>query len=602
MADKLHSEFDALPDVRDSKELHSEFDSLAPAAPAKPGILENAGQTASDLARGAGQGLSFGFSDEAMGGAQALKDIISDPSKAQDFLKLYRQHQQEEQTANEAAAKRSPIAYNIGDYGSTLASGLLTGGGSLAGRVGAKGLAQLALKGGLTGGAQALGRSTNTIEGNPQGLASDVTTGTTAGAILGPILGKTFEKAPGSAVSAEMKAINQAEQGAITQSPMKSQIAEAFNAGKIGQGYNKSKDVVSREAAKEQSSISGIKNVFDDAETKLLKDKKELLDTATSVLKPEPEKISQIPSFLDFASKSGEVSKRDLQEVAQVLEQYSQGGLSPKAADAARRKIQQMASTVQDPNVRGSLNGVADELESGIEKTVPGYGDINSQIHQFLKSGRETLLSRGKDPQVSRIQIGGLAKEDLKTESELGRILGSLRNYTPNTTKESQGAVDKTMASLSNLFEENPDLAKKLGINLPGLEKQIYNAADQTAVANKLIPGALGDLKPGSGMLGIPQFGEKGLLKGANLAGQATKKSSDLYRLTKDGLVNTAQQLQNSGVPGLSSVGEGLAKALESGDQHKTNATLFTILQNPTARKFLGYSPENQSKGDNFGQ
>lgn len=640
MPDKLHSEFDALPDVRDSKELHSEFDSLpSSGGSAQPGILEKTGQTLADTARGAGQGLSFGFSDEALGAARAAGDVLSGQN-AQDFLKLYRQHQQEEQAANEAAAQRSPIAYNVGDYGSSIASGLLSGGASTAGKLGLKGLLALAGKGAAIGGTQALGRSTATLDQNPGQLATEVGTGAALGGILGPALNfapKTTGTILGGAIAAP-SAIKDIQEGnyltggakalgglaagrtlggilskpkvaqeaseEIQQSPLKAQVLEAFRAGKAGEGFNKSKDVLSREASKEQSNIGGIKQVFDTAEQKLVGDKQKLLDVADTVLQPEPEKVSQIPQFLEFASKSGEVSRKDLSEIAQVLDLYKQGGLSPKMADAARKKVQQMAYNVQDPNVRGSLSGVADELQAGIEKAVPGYGQANSDIHNFLKSGRETLLSRGKDPEVSQLKVSNLGKEDLKTETELGRIIGSLRNYTPNTTKESQGAVDKTMESLGTLFQDNPDLAKKLGINLPGLEKQIYTAADQNAVANKLIPGALSDLKPSAGMLGIPSMTEKGLIKGANLAGQAVKKSSDLYKLPKEGLVSAAQSLQNSGIPGLTSVGEGLAQSIQSGDQHKTNATLFTILQNPSARKFLGYSPENESKvtGDSFGQ
>lgn len=588
-----------------------------------PGYVETA-------ARGLGQ-AAFGLGDELEG---AVKASLSQ-NDTKNWLDRYRDERDKARQANALAAQTNPKTFYSSELGGGLATSLIPG------ALGLKGLQGLAAVGALTG----LGSSNSDLtKGDviPAAVSSGAgalggaafhyfpkTTGTTIGGLLGGsmakqdlregnygtagakllaglaggrLLGGLAAKNPVVAeegVPAELQGTTEA----IEQSPLKAQISEAFKSGKAGEGFNKSKNVLSREAAKEQDAISGIKGVFDEAEGKLLSEKKALLESAQNVLQPEPEKVSQIPSFLDFASKSGEVSKRDLQEVAQVLDQYAQGGLSPKVADMARRKLQQMASSIQDPNVRGSISGVADELESGIEKAIPGYGEANSNIHQFLKSGRETLLSRGKNPEVSKLQIGGLHKEDLKTEQELSRILGSLRNYKQGATQESQGAVDKTMQSLSNLFEENPDLAKKVGINLPGLEKQIYTAADQNAVANKLLPGTFGDLKPGNSILGVPIPAEKGILKGANLIGQAIKKSSDLYRLPKEGLMDTATKLQNSGVPGLSSVGEGLSKALESGDQHKTNATLFTILQNPSARKFLGYSPENESKpGDNFGQ
>lgn len=572
--------------------LASKPSQVTPATPEQSG---GALQTAGDLVRGGVQSASIGFSDEAIGGARALKDIISDPSKIQDFLKLYRQHQQEEQTLNEEAAKRSPIAYNVGDYGTSIGLGLLTGGIAPVGKLGLKGLMRLAGKGAAIGGAEAFGRSTNTMEENPSGLAGDTLTGSTAGAVLAPAVGAIFNRAPKNVKLAEIEAQK------IQQSPFKAGAAEAWKTGTEGQGFNKSQKVLSREKGKLDTAVSGITKTFDDAEDILNKEKAKLFDVADNsvVVRPRPEKTSQIPLFSELTSKSAE-AKRALGNVVDDIELYKQGGLSPRAAETARLKLKDAASNVQDPNVRASIYNMADELKSETEKVIPGLEKANSDIHQFLTRGRETLLSRGSDQSVSHVNASDISS--LTTEQRLKELLGSLRNYKENATLNAQGAVDKTMQGLGTLFEENPELAKKIGINLPKLQKQIYTAADETTLRNKLIPGALGDIKPGAGLLGIPSFGEKGVLKGLNLAGQLVKKGSDLYRLPKEGLMDAAAKLQNSGVPGLSSVGEGLLKAISTGDQHKTNATLFTILQNPSARKFLGYSPENEAKGDNFGQ
>lgn len=84
--------------------------------------------TTSDALRGAVQGTTLGFSDEALGGLQALKARYIDDSE-EPLAELYRKFQQEEEQKNLAAEERSPYAYNLGDYG----AGILTGGVALKG-------------------------------------------------------------------------------------------------------------------------------------------------------------------------------------------------------------------------------------------------------------------------------------------------------------------------------------------------------------------------------------------------------------------------------------------------------------------------------------
>lgn len=580
-------------------------------------------QTAKDLGRGSLQGATFGFSDEGLGALGATKDVLTGDAGLQDWTTKYRQRQQAEQAANEDAAKRSPIAYNVGDYGTSILAGLLSGGtgtavraGGVAAKLGARELAALAAKGAAIGATQGFGRSTGTIEDAPGKLASDTFQGGVAGGVLAPILGIAGNKlANRAAAKAEAKAA-QAAGTAIEDSPMKAQVAEAYNAGKAGESFNPSRSSISREAANEDAAIQGLKGKFDTAEEALTGTKNEVLGQSKAIIKPpqsstpaaegflsnsiitpEADKVSQIPSFLDFAKKSGEISRKDLSDISSGLDLYSNGGLSAKEADVLRKKIQDVAQGVRNPDVQGSLNNAADELGSAIEKNVPGYGEANKNIHEFLKAGKETLLSKGNDADISGIKVSNLPNEDLKTTQGIQKIVGSLRNFKEGATQQSQGALDKTIANLKELQQSNPDLFDTLGINIPQLEGQFYKAADRSAVAQKLLPGQyLGnELKSGKGLFGIPVLGEQGVLRGANLAGQVSKKASDFYKLSKEGVAGAAQQLIHTGVESLKSLGTGLQQSIDSGNQGKMNAAMFTILQNPDARKALGYSVEKQA-------
>lgn len=92
-----------------------------PIVPAEPGALEA-------TARGAVQGATLGFGDEATGGAQALYDKLTGNAKGKTLSDLYSQHTGEARAANEASQAAHPYLYGAGNVAGSLASGLATGG------------------------------------------------------------------------------------------------------------------------------------------------------------------------------------------------------------------------------------------------------------------------------------------------------------------------------------------------------------------------------------------------------------------------------------------------------------------------------------------
>lgn len=90
-------------------------------------------QDAKDFTRGAGQGLTFGFSDELVGGAKAGWDKLT--GEEQPISELYKKYQQEEQMANEKSEERSPWLYNAGEIAGSVPSMMGTGGAAGAANV-----------------------------------------------------------------------------------------------------------------------------------------------------------------------------------------------------------------------------------------------------------------------------------------------------------------------------------------------------------------------------------------------------------------------------------------------------------------------------------
>lgn len=135
--------------------------------------------------RGAVQGLSLGFADEATGALEAAKDWLSnDPS---GFMTNYRKHRDESRANYRTAENANPGTYMTGQVGGAIAPALATVGGSLPATVGS-----LAAQ----GAAQGLGSSEADLTyGDVSGAVRDTALGSAIGGATG-IAGKALSKIP----------------------------------------------------------------------------------------------------------------------------------------------------------------------------------------------------------------------------------------------------------------------------------------------------------------------------------------------------------------------------------------------------------------------
>lgn len=78
------------------------------------------------LGRGALQGASLGYSDEAVGGGEAMLDKLM--GSHEKLLDLYRQHRDESRANNEKAQRDNPKTYLAGNVAGGIGSALATGG------------------------------------------------------------------------------------------------------------------------------------------------------------------------------------------------------------------------------------------------------------------------------------------------------------------------------------------------------------------------------------------------------------------------------------------------------------------------------------------
>lgn len=140
-----------------------------------PGYLESA-------RRGAAQGLSLGYSDEIVGGAQAVRDYVMDRGSVMDegIGDIYRRNRDLQRSQNMSAREANPKTYGGAQLAGAIAPAVLA-------TIGTKGAALPAIAGrlGAIGAVEGLGHSeADLTKGEFGGAAVDTAIGGTVGAVM----------------------------------------------------------------------------------------------------------------------------------------------------------------------------------------------------------------------------------------------------------------------------------------------------------------------------------------------------------------------------------------------------------------------------------
>jgi cell fate (sporulation/competence/biofilm development) regulator YlbF (YheA/YmcA/DUF963 family) len=232
------------------------------------------------------------------------------------------------------------------------------------------------------------------------------------------------------------------------------------------------------------------------------------------------------------------------------------------------------------------------------KKAVPEYAEAAQQFESF-RNVLEQVVSGHRRADVTQIFYGSLRNQDQKVSD---KILDMIQNV--QKTGQSAGQYRTAFTNFMDALEkfENQQLVKGAPSALPSsnsLRQFILDASDdsvlrgsvrQTTESRSIVP----DLKEA--------FLGKAPTSGAFLAGKATKTIGDIaakpsvkklsaiskgiYRAPAQSIANLASKLETTGE--FKAVGRALREAVENGDTAKKNAALFTIMQNPNSRAFIG--------------
>lgn len=575
-------------------------------------------RSAKDLGIGALQGVTLGAAPILEGAVQATGDVMFGDTNASDWVKQYRQHQQEQQAAVNAARERSPVLVGAGEVAGGLAMPM--GAIGLAGK--GLGLGGKALLAGGIGAAQGAMTSEGTL-GSAQ-MAKDALTsgalGTVGGAVMegaAPLIGKGLNKL--SSATGLDKAIE--NYPSIKQSiiPFTETKAGRPFLGKAGETLrdaqlkeagteldaplNNLRNVVKEKYDNVLSNATGL-NVTPELSNDLQKAKKLInankinygmsegdlpsarfvYDESGNIVQgkvPTSEQMA-VEQRIDKALESGKVDAQDLKEI-QKWSRDQQGVLNGGATDEYLESLNNSSKKI----LGGKTNGI---------ENVPGYTDVNNQFGDI----EDTLSSFSKKTPIEQLDVGGKkatgnqlykTSEDVIAKSQLPYDVG----------KKQSRQLRELGENLQGLSLKDPTLLEDIGIkDIPSFLKNAEDASNIQAVSKS--------------MRGAGQMGQTGLLSklgGGSRAGiqytgaaagsvinKASSIGGKLAAMPSQALSGLAQKLSSS--PATSHMGEALNNAIQASAQNpgsvSKNAALFTILQNPSSRKVA-----QEMFGDMFG-
>lgn len=564
--------------------LSQQAQSLAPIVEGGGETLASLGESALDLSRGVGKGLTLNSIDELGGLASAGIESLYNKFNPTDVAlreqgfqidqpemgDLYRQNQQSIQKELETSADRSPVLDIAGQIGGGMASGSMLGSA-----LGLTGTAQKAqplldiaknqgkmkagielLKRGGTSYAKAspaiaLESALSSKEGTimtPEGrseLGEDVVGGLAFG--LPAVFGlQAASDVVGPAISKGTQAVKSGLQSTIEDSPLLRQMRASYDYGARGINPRSTKVQLGTELGKtnlaelDNSRVQELMkeiNRMDQQVGKAVGDSLERATAAGKTINITGEARQALDQLQNIANKFPELA-----ENANVQRIYGKiaetGNITPMEANELIKYVDSYAAKFNNPadylqkDVRTNLLKTRKDFSAALKTAVPEYAQAAERMQSFRTLVPETIIARNKPVEVVDDFYGTMRDKDEK-------MFDALKSVIQGTTKSGAGAAESrtsfvNMAKGLKQFEQDElgrianKTIEKSALERPvsAIEEQIKKYSDD-AVSR----GAMDAITPQTGVSGVAKEALLG-------AGAETGRSIALAASNRAGLIN----------------------------------------------------------------
>lgn len=543
------------------------------------------GEDIHDLAAGGAQGALLGGGDEALAIPQTIKDKIDGSNE--DWLDLWRKHQQQNQEDYKKIQERSPILSTVGELGGAFA---MPGGALVRG---AEGAAKYGVGAGL-GAASGLLNSQSNIE-DPKQLLEDTVTGgalgtaaTKVGDVLGKATGKGLEK------------VN----NFVDNTPALKLYKTAIQKGlQNGEGFFQTSDADRINALTKQKAAD-LLGKLESGVSAGNKQFGEFLQPKANI-NFNPEQQNALKSYLDVLQNSPNSSSPVTQEQINNIKNILTGNATGQEVKDLESSMYQKFSNAPNPE-QGEIYKQTGLATKAALNTIPGY-DKAFQAWQTPRKAGESLLGNtlAKEIEVKNPTTGVMEKLQIPQkyygEYDLPQKLSGIENVLEKMSlpklkgQEQREQFQSFLNNIKNLSGNEPggkQVLQNMGIppqTVPGLQNSLEDVANQQAALQRI--QGKGSFANNQSVLGELN---RGSLTGASWAASTLGKAAkspvgngirDLYQMGDQKLLGIASDLKNA--PGFSHIGQALENALKNKSEAMKNAALFTISQSPTARQMI---------------
>jgi len=317
--------------------------------------------------------------------------------------------------------------------------------------------------------------------------------------------------------------------------------------------------------------------------TKIGEDDLQMIVTAVKNGDMPPELIRDV-----IAARSGGLAPTKAKDILKDVELYIEHFTSKqKLGTGSSRVVKQ-------------LKDFKNMLRTKIGNQVEGYNNAATKFKTFRERMPETLLTkkqlRGNNPKI----------KDMKKENIIDNINDVIEDTAEGVAIGQEGIQQDKIANITKYLDDlkqsgDSEVLHSMGYNSGDDFVNQMDELQKMVGANAKSHGATlldknRSTTIGSGIVDLGLSAGQGLnYRAINAAGRATqsptlKTMGSLYNASKKTLSDAVGKLSNTNSKNLNQLGKKLKDSLAKKDDTARKAILFVILQNPEARKALGYN------------